>query len=156
MVRGRLSGVRGVINKCTWLGHQDIAVNCAAIISRRLDEPVAIARIVLIGKEGRRAIVAALDQVQRRRSGRADAAPCNGWLDRPVDARGDERAGNCRSPDACRRIPLTPCSTMCAALSPGAATTSWSRRQAGAGFAKPSTGDTCVSLSRIPRRATAS
>jgi len=79
------------------VGHQDIAVNCATVIGSRLAKPIAIARIILIGKEGRRAIVAALDQVQRRRSGRADAAPCNGWLDRPVDARGDERAGNCRS-----------------------------------------------------------
>src|SRR6266567_4483109 len=47
------------------VGHQDIAVNGAAIISRRLAKPIAIARIVFIGKEGRRAIVAALDQVQR-------------------------------------------------------------------------------------------
>jgi hypothetical protein len=47
------------------IGHQHIAVNSATKLGRRLSEPVAIARMVLFGKEDRRAIVAALDQVQR-------------------------------------------------------------------------------------------
>src|SRR5882672_3651817 len=44
---------------------QRARVRSAAVIDGRRAKPCAITRIVLISKEGRRAIVAALDQVQR-------------------------------------------------------------------------------------------
>ena len=45
--------------------YQHVGVNHAAIFSRRLGEPVAVARIIVVIEEDRLAIIAALDHVQR-------------------------------------------------------------------------------------------
>src|SRR5579872_2976369 len=47
------------------VGHQHIGMDQAAILGRGVAKPVAIPCIILLAKENRRAVIAALDHVQR-------------------------------------------------------------------------------------------
>lgn len=48
------------------IGHEDISMNGAAILGGGLDQPNAIVRVILGHEENRLAIIAALNDVQRR------------------------------------------------------------------------------------------
>jgi hypothetical protein len=47
------------------IGHQHIAVNCAAVFSPRRCQPIAVARVVGFGKEDGLPVVATLNDMQR-------------------------------------------------------------------------------------------
>ena len=47
------------------VGHEDMSVDGAAVARGRLAEPVAIACVVLVGKEDALQVIAALDHMQR-------------------------------------------------------------------------------------------
>lgn len=82
------------------VGHQHIGMDGAAMARRRLAEPKAIARVILVVKEGRRPVVAALDHVQRLIG---QEIPTKTRHPRP-----HPRTRNASLPDAATKSTLTP------------------------------------------------